>query len=424
MTFDARAFVDGLDDADIKPVELVVERATGRVRQAGASQTEGAWVRAFRAKCEASLYLFTKVILKRDYLTAGLHLPVCRWLQSFPPYRKLLLMPRWHGKSSIVAHGLPLHVIIQPKERNRYVANIAGTDCRILLACETDPRVQDHVRVIEAALEGNELFRALWPHCTWAEPRRESKKWNSTELIVPRSTEWPDPTLRGVGVGGAITGAHPNVLIKDDLISFEAMNSPAVMHTAIQWHIASRALLEQGDVGAESSVEFIIGTRWAVHDLYQYIIDTECKGDAVDEETGKPMRPTDVVARAIVENGVPIWPERVTLSKVAAYRGEFGVLFPLLFMNSAADPELVDFDREQVREFEIVAGHLLHWQDDERDIALAELASGASMIGEAEHVPTNGVPQRGEHMTPARWADLLMARRGDAMHAPVRARAL
>jgi hypothetical protein len=85
-------------------------------------------------------------------------------------------------------------------------------------------------------------------------------------------------------VGGAITGAHPNILIKDDLVSIEAANSPTVMQSAIQWHVASRAL-----INSPGCLEYIIGTRWSVADIYQYILDND---------------PTvEVVIRSIVEGG-------------------------------------------------------------------------------------------------------------------------
>ena len=45
-------------------------------------------------------------------------------------------------------------------------------------------------------------------------------------------------------------------------------------------------------------------------------------------------------------------------------------LFPLLFMNSAADPDLVDFDINDVRPFTIIGGEVI-LKEDERDVSLA-----------------------------------------------------
>lgn len=353
----ASSFIDDFLASDeglaaVAPHEVIIDKATGHARQAGATLADGAWVTGLRKRAEASLYVFCKGILGRTYLTVGLHKPVCAWLQHRPPDRKLLLLPREHAKTTLVAHGLPLHILIQPEDANAYFPGLPGESQRITLVGETDQRSTDALRVIKAACEGNDLLRALWPHRMWEQPSKQAKKWNDKEIILPRKEEYPDPSIRAIGVGGAVTGAHPSVLIKDDLVTLEAANSPTVMQGAIQWHVASRAL-----INAPGTLEFIIGTRWAVNDLYEYI------------QTNDPS--VEVMVRSVVEGGAPIYPEMFTLDKIAQLQKEFGVLFPLLYMNSAADPTLVDFDTTMLREFSIVGG-MIRLREDERDEVLRE----------------------------------------------------
>lgn len=360
---DVRSAADAiLDD----PREIVLDAATGRPRQAGADSAEGAAILEFRREAEASLYVFTKGILGRDYLTPDLHRPVCDWLQTCPMghRRKGLLLPREHAKTTIVSHGLPIHILIQPEESNLYFPGQSGADQRVLLACETEGRGKDHLRVVESAFETNDLIRAFWPHRCWENPRRESKKWNDVECIIPRKSEFPDPSIRVIGVGGAITGVHPTVTLKDDLVTLEAANSPTVMQTAIEWHIASRALMNSPD-----ALEFILGTRWHAADLYAYAMENDPS--------------VEWIVRAIVENGKPIYPEFAfgegdarrffgfSTSKIAQLQREFGVLFPLIYMNSAADPSLVDFSSSDLREYEIIGGEIV-FREDEADLRLVE----------------------------------------------------
>ena len=357
------------DEVAPPAAEIVVDRKSGLARQAGADTPEGAWVLGFKLRAERSLYVFCKGVLGRQYLTVGLHRPICQFIQTSPPRRKGVLLPREHGKTSLVSHGLPIHILIQPKSGNIYFPDEEGADQRIILIGETETRATDAMRVIQSAFEMNDTIRALWPHRVWDNPRRESKKWNERECIIPRPAEYPDPSIRAIGVGGAVTGAHPTVLIKDDLVTLEAANSPIVMQTAIEWHIASRAL-----INSDKSLEFIIGTRWAVNDLYEYIM----RNDPTVEWT----------VRSVVENGVPIYPEAFSLEKVAQLQREFGVLFPLLYMNSALARELVDFDMEMIREFEIV-GDRLRFSEDDRDLALSERlnAPAPSAIATAQGAP-------------------------------------
>jgi hypothetical protein len=305
--------------------------------------------------------VFTKGVLHRRYLTAGLHRDVCTWLQTCPPNRKLLLLPREHAKTTIVSHALPLHILIQPAHTNLYFPGEPGTEQRIILAGESEKRAKDSVRVMETACEQNQLLRTFWPQAMWEHPRRDAKKWNDAEMIVPRATEYPDPSVRAVGVDGAVTGAHPSVLIKDDLISVAAANSPTVMQSAIEWHTTSRGLINQ-----PTCKEFIIGTRWAVHDLYSHIIESDPS--------------VETMVRAMVENGRTIYPERFAIEPqagracLADLQKQFGVLFPLLYMNNASDVQLVDFDATAIRYYDLIEDALCFAGDD-RDAQLTQRAT-------------------------------------------------
>lgn len=343
--------------------EVVVDARTGRPRQAGAASPEGEFITRYRSLAERSLYFFAKAILKRAYLTDTLHKPVCDWLQRVPPHRKQLLMPREHGKTSLVSHALPIHILLQPADANLYWPGLAGADMRIVLACETENRAKDHLRTIQTAYESNELLKALWPHLVWDDARAQSKKWNDRELIMPRMREFPDPSIRAIGVGGAITGSHPTVLIKDDLATLEAANSPTVMQTAIAWHIASRALISE-----DGCLEFSATTKWAMYDIAAVGL-------------ADPTVETNARYRAVLEDGRAIYdPARLPLSergkawtpeKIEKAKRDHGVMFPLLYMNSAADPSLVDFNMAFLREFRWDAGALV-FEEDHRDAALSE----------------------------------------------------
>jgi hypothetical protein len=314
-------------------IELIVDSQTGRLRQAGTIDNDGHFLFEIKATAEQSLYFFSRVIMGRDYLTELLHLPICNWLQHIPPYRKMLLLPRRHAKTSLVSHCLPPHMIIQPHESNLYFPGRAGCDLRILQAQESADRAINNMRTVQAAFEGNALLRGLWPEVCWENPRRDAKKWNERALSVRRNIEYPDPTLSTIGITGAITGGRFDVIIKDDIIAEEAANSEIVMEHAIRWHRNSRALFDDPD----RSIEMIVGTRWAVRDLYHVIIQDDPS--------------VEVMCRSIVEEGEPIYPEVFSLETVHRLRNEFGSMFPLLFMNQAADPELVDFPEESMRTF-------------------------------------------------------------------------
>jgi hypothetical protein len=234
-----------------------------------------------------------------------------------------------------------------------------------------------NLRVIQNVFEENRIFRAFWPHRVW-EQTRQAKAWSSEQMIIPRKTEWPDPTIRAIGVGGAVTGARPNVMIKDDLVSFKAANSDVTMDEAIEWHKASRALLDKYEVESGlQSLEFIIGTRWAVYDLYSYIIDNDPSVEVNDEKYHR-----------IIRDGNILWHEKYTQADIEQMQREHGSMFYLLYLNSAADPELTDFDMSLVRDFSIDGG-LVHFEEDMRDQMLTKKFAAVRNEGQSAPVPAH-----------------------------------
>lgn len=334
--------------------EFVVERKTGQVRQAGASRAQGAFIQTFKSAAEQSLYCFLRGVMNHHFLDPNLHKPVCDWLTRVPPFRKMLLMPRNHGKTTIVAQGIPLHAMIQPAATNIYYKKMPGSHLRLVLAGETEDMAVRNLRYIKMALENNVLLRALWPHVVWENPKRQAPKWSDDQIIIPRDTPFAEPTIRAIGVGGAVTGMHPIMLIKDDLTTQKAANEPPTMSKAIEWHTDSRALLANPD----TDLEFITGTRWANYDLPSYIADTD-KTVEINKEW-----------RRVVQDGKVLWPFKYGYpGAVEQLQKEHGIKFNLLYMNEAMGDGLTDFLLSDLREYEL-GGGVIRFDENELDEVL------------------------------------------------------
>jgi hypothetical protein len=308
---------------------------------------DGAFIATFRETCETSLYALAVGVLGYTFLTKTLHKPVCDWLQRVPPRRKMLLMPREHGKTTLGPRTLPIHTWIQPRERNIYFPGEPGANTRILLCGETESMAKGNLRVIRTHLEQNELLRALWPHIIWPRPQRDAKLWNDSEFIIPRPTEFAESSLDAVGVGGARTGKHPTIIMKDDITTEAAANSAVVMQTAIDWHVNTRALLPP------HGLEFIHATYWTPDDL-PHVVERDVSV-AVNTKY-----------RSITEDDKIIWPEYITPERVQQLMREYGPRFYLLYMNSVSDSTLTDFDVTDLRVFDL-EGDVLTFPDDPRD---------------------------------------------------------
>lgn len=326
--------------------ELVLDARTGQVRQAG-TESAGKFVSDFKRQAEASLFVFAKGVMGYSLLSPTLHLPVCNWLQTVPPYRKLLLMPRDHLKTTICKAAV-IHMLLQPDGANVWfpagVGNLGHSDgrsTRILLGSKTADLSRSTLSEIMLVYETNAILRALWPDRVWDDPKRQAKYWNAERILLPRKEIFKEASVETIGVGGTIAGYHFNVHYFDDLVDLESANSPTIMQTAIEWHSTSRALMDDPD----RSLEIITGTRWAVGDIYDHVMAND---DSVE-----------VMRRAAIEDGQPIFPERFSLDSLQRLQREMRTMFPLLYMNSAADPELVDFDMSMVRRFQVLNNTLL-----------------------------------------------------------------
>lgn len=390
---------EALHTAPAPPGDEFVVQSNGEVRHVGATGAHGPYVKALKQRAEQYLYVFCKTVLRRGYLIAPFHVELCAFVQG-PQKRKGCQAPRETGKSTIFVHGLPLHIQIQPKEHNVYFPGESGLDQRIMIAGENIERLTaDGTSNIKENAESNDLLRALWPFF-WQDPRNQAARWTSEAMVFDRPTGGPPgPSIRAVGVGAAIAGAHPSVIIKDDTFTFEAANSESVADWTIRWHIASRGLINR-----PSCLEFIDGTRWAVHDLYSYIMDNDPS--------------VEWYIRSLVEDGKSIYPRFTWDGKTYGYdmedvirlKKEWGVLFPLLYMNSASDPELCDFSEANLRYYE-VHDDVITIKEDARDLALAEIQSKGRQIK-----PRDGRDEfTGQRLTP----DMLgtMARRANFLRA-------
>lgn len=344
---------------ELAPADLVIEARTGRVRQAGASQAEGQTILDLKAAAQRDLYTFAKFILGRRRLVPHFHGRLCRQIQKVPPRRKCYLIPMGTFKTSIISQSLPIHMHIQEAETNGYWPGLDGSEMRILLACETEGIASSRLRWIEGQWEENKLLRAFWPHRMW-DRLSDAAKWNEKEMVLRRTQDFPEPSLRAIGVGGAFIGHHYNVLIKDDLIGFEAANSRVVMELALDWHKASRTRLSPDE---DLGLEFTIGTRWAPGDLYEVM----------------EKDPTvEFVSYGLIQDGKPLIPELFTMEKIEQLQREEGVMFWLWRMNSAADPALTDFDLAQLRSYKL-RDNILYFEEDDRDIAIAKVPTAPTI---------------------------------------------
>lgn len=304
----------------------------GTTRPSEATRTE------YRRKAKASTY-FMGTLLGFHDLTVGCHGAMASWIQS-PGNRKLGLAPRDHLKTSVWTIADSLREVV------------CNPNIRILIENETAPNVQNFLARIKSVFERNAVFRWCFPELI---PNFSKARWTQNAIEVPRSEDYPEATIEVMGVGGASTSRHYNLIKEDDLVGREAGESQAVMQKAIDQHKLAESLLNDPHDRIQS-----YGTRWAPFDLVDWMLKHERNLDCFILEV---LHPPDHP-----KAGRPIWPERFSAAHIEDLRVKLGPkMFNLQYRNRALAEGVTEFDRNWLN----------HWHAGEDDTFILERPESA-----------------------------------------------
>lgn len=213
-----------------------------------------------KLQAEADLaYFITLVHPKR--LLGNVHREVIQWWTSQEASKyQLLLLPRDHMKSALIAYRAAWELTKDPTLRILYISSTSN------LATKQLKFIKDILT--------SETYRLFWPEMVLEEEAKR-EKWTEREISVdhPRRKEESvrDPSIFTAGLTTNIVGMHCDIAILDDVV------------------VAGNAYTEQGrdkvrqQYGYLSSIEgtnareWLVGTRYHPSDLYSDIIGMESK---------------------------------------------------------------------------------------------------------------------------------------------------
>lgn len=266
-----------------------------------------------------SLFFFARGILKYKDLTLGCHGPLAEFLDTNKSRFKLVLQPRGHYKTSLCTISRTIQKIVRNSEE------------RILIVNESSGNSEHFLNTIKAHVETNRIFRALYPESC---PKDTKKvRWSASELDFPRQGSYPEPTVTGLGMTSALTSQHFTHLCIDDPISEEASKSEKVMQDAITRIDKVISLM----VKPEEDTFDLIGTPWALHDVYSYFQKAYGSGLAR-------------FIRGAIEDNQPIFPELISMETLAQARRNMGeYMFSCLYMCNPRNADVQDFNIDDLR---------------------------------------------------------------------------
>ena len=298
-------------------------------------------ISALRKGCLRSLYIFCRTVMGFDDLDDKLHGDYCFFLEG-PEDRKDAELPRSYVKTWIGTIAFSIWIALPRTEADEFPSGISTTDkfyslgsnIRILVASYVIGNAMKMIGLIRKTYENNQAMMILFPEVI---PENFNKtKWSDSEATIRRSMDFTESTFEAGGIGGSTTSRHYDLIIEDDLIyackddlsGTELQPNQEDIDKAIGWHKLAMSLLVPGPHTRIHN----IGTRWAKHDLKDYIRQNE------------PSYVTFIrhatVDGSFTPESIPSWPSMYPLSSLQKIRDAQGpYMFATQYLGKPISPE-------------------------------------------------------------------------------------
>lgn len=248
------------------------------------------------------------------------HEALCEFLQFNPAPIKLMLMPRYTFKSSIITIGHSLWLLLKnPNER-------------ILLYSDATEKAEGFLSGIKnhitGAIQGS-LFRAV---CGAWEVDPKKGVWNQSAITIsPRTSAAVEPSVDTAGVETSKVGKHYSRLKFDDVVSDKNITTKELMDKVESVYRNAGSLLQPS-----GSID-LAGTRWHYGDLYGRLL-SQYRGDPqLALFLRKAVEGTHYFFQDIGKDSLT--PE--FLEKKRAAQGSY--VFSCLYLNEPVDDETAVF---------------------------------------------------------------------------------
>lgn len=354
-------------------------------------------------------------------MTPGAHALLCRFVEKntgvaaldTARYRKIEL-PRGYGKSTIITRAYAIQCLLR------------DPNTAILIANEKEQTAVDFLGEIKVHFESNQFLRALFPEVIPDDFK--DTIWSATRIVVKRSNPRPEPSIAVIGVGGTVTGSHPDKIIVDDAISRAAMENARsgswdIMHQTNRWIHQLVPLLNPN---AKPFPELLFpGTRWWYGDCYEHIEEHFGYGEmpikyalrmklpdgSVQQIIAFRLGDLAVFRRPAIEDGRSVFPEKWSLEDLAKIRLGDEVLFSSNYLLSPSDNLTATFKMEWLHYFDWLDDRTVQYQDATGAKKIARTADLDTLI----FVDPGGFTQRSADMR-ARAAICVTGSTGQGEH--------
>ena len=211
-----------------------------------------------RALAEQDLVEFINLVHPKRVL-GNIHREVISWwTRKEAKNHQLLLLPRDHGKSALIAYRVAWELTRDPTLRILYISSTSN------LATKQLKFIKDILT--------NDTYRLYWPEMVEKEDVKR-EKWTEREISVdhPKRKEENirDPSIFTAGLTSNIVGMHCDIAVLDDVVvSANAYTEEGREKVKDQYSLLS-------SIETVNAREWIVGTRYHPSDLYSDLMQME-----------------------------------------------------------------------------------------------------------------------------------------------------
>lgn len=205
------------------------------------------------AECRKNLKFLCKEVLGMQQWEDALHNDLLKFLESSGG-QKLILMPRGHLKTSIITVGWTIQQMLR------------NPNIRILI----NNAVWDNARKILNQISEYLTYKSALP-MIFGQFKSPRCRWTQDEIEIDQKTSGTgkEATITTGGIETARTGLHFDLIIHDDLVERNNVGTKEQIQKVITFYRDSLDLLDPG------GTMVVVGTRWALGDLYGHILESE-----------------------------------------------------------------------------------------------------------------------------------------------------
>lgn len=243
-------------------------------------------VSAIRELAEADLLTFIRLVAPHRVIAPFHEEVIGWWTRQDAGKHQLLLVPRDHAKSALVAYRVAWAITRDPSIRVLYISSTANL-------------AEKQLKLIKDILT-SKIYRRYWPDMVHPEEGKR-EKWTSSEISVdhPKRKEEGirDPTIFTGGLTTSLTGLHCDIAVLDDVVVQENAYTEEG-RAKVRGQYSLLASIEAAD-----AEEWVVGTRYHPLDLYNDMMEMQ---EEIFDESGELLssKPVyEVFLREVETNG-------------------------------------------------------------------------------------------------------------------------